>query len=369
MKFEKTEQLLSQAVQEKITPGAVVGVWTGKEDDRTFFLSMGNRRWIPSPQPVELETVYDLASVSKIVMTSTIVAHLVDRGWIRFSTRVKSILPGFPYPEVQISHLLSHTAGCVWWKPYYESIRAAFPGTPLENVSINERQMLMKKFVLSTPMEARPLERVVYSDVSFLILGFLIEEVLQSSLKKSAESLVFRPMNLNQTLIIETNKSPATGCIENVAATEECPWRGGVIQGQVHDDNAWSMGGYGGHAGVFSTASDVLKWFKQIQSGFLNRDTLNAIMTEVPYPQGAKRTLGWDMPSGDLPGAGQLFSKNSIGHNGFTGTSFWFDPNRDLAVVLLSNRVHPTRDQALFRKLRSQIHDAICTDFETIVSG
>lgn len=363
MTFEKTQKLLNQAIQDKVTPGAVIGVLTGGE---SHFFAAGNRRWIPSEQPVEVGTPYDLASVSKILMTTTLIGLLVDRGWLRFSTRVKSILPEFHSREIEISHLLSHTAGCVWWKPYYDSIRAEFPGEPLENVHVEDRRKLMREFVLSTPLEAKPLERVVYSDVSFLTLGFLIEEVLQSSLKKAAESLIFHPLSLNQTFITETTKSVAAGRLEKVAATENCPWRGGVLQGQVHDDNAWSMGGYGGHAGVFSTAGDVLKWFQGIRSGLLSRETLQAFSLEVPFPHTARRTLGWDMPSGDLPGAGLRFSKNSVGHNGFTGTSFWFDPTCDLAVVLLSNRVHPSRDQMEFRKLRSQIHDAIYSDFETI---
>src|SRR5262249_54428427 len=128
--------------------------------------------------------------------------------------------------------------------------------------------------------------------------------------------------------------------VETVAPTESCPWRERVLQAEVHDDNCWSMGGYAGHAGAFGDVRAVLELPRALYAGFLSRETLSAMWTRVP---GFDRTLGWDAPSGEEPSAGRLFSRNSVGHLGYTGTSLWIDKDAGLAVALLSNRVHPTR--------------------------
>jgi CubicO group peptidase (beta-lactamase class C family) len=150
--------------------------------------------------------------------------------------------------------------------------------------------------------------------------------------------------------------------IEEAAATENCPWRGGVLQGQVHDDNCWAMGGYAGHAGAFGAVRDVPQFSAELSTRFLSRETLQAAWTRVSEPPGCERTLGWDTPSGQDPAASSLFSPRSVGHLGFTGTSLWIDPDAGLAAALLSNRVHPSRENAGIKPFRARFHRALRED-------
>lgn len=182
------------------------------------------------------------------------------------------------------------------------------------------------------------------------------------SLDRAVEDLVWRPMGVKGAYYRKVDRSPLEGREERVAATENCPWRGAVIQGQVHDDNCWAMGGVAGHAGAFGTVMDVLRFASRWCTGFFVAETVSRAWTRVVAPTGCSRTLGWDTPSGESPSVGRLFSQRSVGHLGFTGTSLWIDPDAELAVTLLSNRVHPSRDNIAIRAFRPKIHEAIRAD-------
>jgi CubicO group peptidase (beta-lactamase class C family) len=155
----------------------------------------------------------------------------------------------------------------------------------------------------------------------------------------------------------------------DTAATELSPWHGAILEGQVHDENCWSMGGYSGHAGAFGRIEDVLRFSGQLLNGFLTPATLRAMWTRVTEPAGCERTLGWDTPSGPESSSGRYFSDATVGHLGFTGTSLWIDPEARLAVGLLSNRVHPTRDNIAIRQFRPLFHNAIRSDFAQLFSS
>lgn len=174
-------------------------------------------------------------------------------------------------------------------------------------------------------------------------------------------------MGVQDAFYARVDRSVEKGRLDLVAATEESVWRGGVLQGQVHDDNCWAMGGYGGHAGAFGSVQDVLHFSKMLMGGFLSRETLNVTWTRVSRPLGCERTLGWDTPSVGSS-AGQCFSKNSVGHLGYTGTSLWIDLDAELAVCLLTNRVHPIRENEKIKTFRPRFHDAIRIDFERKLS-
>jgi CubicO group peptidase (beta-lactamase class C family) len=170
-------------------------------------------------------------------------------------------------------------------------------------------------------------------------------------------------MGLEKSFYTRTIKSVEEGGLDYCAATEKCPWRGGVLQGQVHDDNCWAMGGYGGHAGVFAPVGDVLRFTAALFGGFLSYDTLKTMWSPVM----GGRTYGWDVPSGDEPSVGKVFGLpryRAVGHLGFTGTSLWVLPKNGLAIALLSNRVHPSRDNILIKSFRSQVHEALAEDLD-----
>ncbi len=368
--FPKTFSCIEEAIQEGVAPGFVLGVWSVKYPDHGWTQAWGQRRSIPSVQPMERDTVFDLASVSKVMGTATLATALIDRGWIAWDDPVGRYLPEIASPEIQIQHLAAHTAGYIAWEPLWEKMRQEF-GDNLWKVSVRERQAQMRKWVVPRTLDARPGERVLYSDLSFLNLGFLLEEVCGSPLDQAVEEWVFRPMGLKSATYHRVTSSATDGLLSDVAATENCSWRGAVLQGQVHDDNCWTMGGYAGHAGVFATIEDVLRFSRHWLTGYFSWPVTHSAWSEVlpPVgPLGVRRSRGWDMPSGETAAAGPYFSGASVGHLGFTGTSLWLDPVQGLAVSLLSNRVHPSRENVLIRSFRPKLHRIFVEEFRDWIS-
>jgi serine-type D-Ala-D-Ala carboxypeptidase len=364
-KFQRAYQTLAQGVAEGVAPGFVAGVWQASEPEHFEIAALGQRRLASSrmlAQPMERDTVFDLASVSKVFGTATLAGVLVDRGWIRWNTPLQAFLPAYPHPQIELRHLLSHTAGLPAWFPLFERLRAQYPLQSIHRVPVRERQQFMRKLVLAIEPD-KPVDQVaVYSDISFLLLGFALEEATQMPLDEAVKCHVWEPMGLSSARYVRTTQDIEQARKAEVAATEDCPWRGGVLQGQVHDDNCWAMGGYAGHAGAFADAQDVLRFAARLMGGFLSRRTLQALWTRVEIPPGCDRTLGWDAPSGPEPAFTNHFSKFSVGHLGFTGTSLWIDPERQLAVTLLSNRVHPSRENVLIKPFRARFHQALFED-------
>ena len=384
IEFPTAAAVLERAVASGEIPGAVAGVeWGSGPGDRhggsltaatapriplRRIAAFGQRRLIPSTQPMLTATIFDLASLTKIMGTAALTARLVDRGWIDWETPLHRLLPGaapgLRGTTVRVRHLLSHTAGYTAWEPLWEKMRARFAPRLLTEVAVAERQLAMRELVLAIRPDAAPGDSCVYSDISFLLLGFALEEVLQMPLDLAVEREVFRAMGLRAFYRRVDRELSRGGHDDRVAATEDCPWRGGVLQGQVHDDNCWSMGGYAGHAGVFGTAADVLDFARDIQGNFLSRATRQAMWTRVSAPAGCTRTLGWDTPSGPESSAGRHFQPGTVGHLGFTGTSLWIDREAGVTVTLLTNRVHPSRETstAAIKRLRPEFHDAVRED-------
>lgn len=374
-KFGAVWELMHAGVAEGVAPGMVAGLWQAGDPDTIHVAAVGKRRIFPHELPalpMLPNTVFDLASVTKIMATATLAGTLVDRQWLSWDTPLGAILPEANWPGVTLRHLLSHTAGFVAWAPLWERMRELFGEMPLHHVPVEDRQRAMRKLVFRIAPDVKPGVQAVYSDISFLLLGFALEEVTGLPLDLAVQRFVWQPMGLETAFFRHVMDEPVRGRREEVAATEESPWRGGLLQGQVHDDNCWSMGGYAGHAGAFGTVRDVLQFARALYpaslsarsggvGGFLSRETLRASWTPVTEPAGCSRTLGWDTPSGDEPSAGRLFSRLSAGHLGYTGTSLWVDPEAGLAVTLLTNRVHPTRENTMIRAFRPKFHDALRT--------
>jgi CubicO group peptidase (beta-lactamase class C family) len=360
--FPRTCSLLTSAIEQEVAPGIVAGLWQKSNPTIISVTAVGKRRIFPSSLPMLPDTVFDLASISKVIATAALAANFVERGWLKWNTPVAAIFPEFKFKKIQVRHLLSHTAGYCAWVPLWEWMRQQFPFAPLSSIPIRVRQRAMREKVFSITPDVEVEEKALYSDISFLMLGFVLEEIAQMPLDQAVQKFVWKPMGIRGTFYRKVTRAPDEAIKDSVAATENSSWRGGVLQGQVHDDNCWAMGGYGGHAGVFGAARDVLYFSKKLLEGFLSPSTLKAIWTRVPMPPGCDRTLGWDTPSGEQSSSGRLFSKNSVGHLGFTGTSLWIDPEAEIAVTLLSNRVHPSRDNIKIREFRPLFHDAIRMD-------
>ena len=316
---------------------------------------------------VNAETVFDLASLTKILATTSLYMMLDERGIIRSEALISDYFPKEAKENPQLMgvtfrHLLSHTSGLPAWKPFYETLIQKY-GNALSAAPISIRKNEFYSLVLQVPREAEPGARVVYSDLGFLLLSFFAEKFFKRDFDVIVQEWVwdsipgcglhFRP--------VVTSARSALLQSPDIVATEVCPWRG-LLQGQVHDDNSWSMGGISGHAGVFGRIQDVQLWIQAVMNGKLvSTATLEKFFQEVNPPVGARRTMGFDMTSLDGSGTTAFaFGPHSIGHLGYTGTSLWIDLDRGCYSVLLTNRVHLSRLDLRIRDLRRVYHTIIC---------
>ncbi len=361
---------MDAAVGRRVFPGAVLLV---REGTRVFYLrAFGSRSLEPAAAMMREDTIFDIASLTKAFATSVAMMLLVRDGKVRLDDRVTRFFHNFGVfgkTHITFRHLLSHCSGLAAWKPFYKDIasiekrggRINFLGSPAAKAHVY--QLLHQEH-----LEQPPGTRTVYSDLGFMLLGAIIEEISAQSLDRFCQEHIFRPLGaktmafVDLSLMRSRRLEPAT---EWIAPTERCPWRKKLLCGEVHDDNAYAMGGVAGHAGVFAPARDLdtlLVALKQCYAG--NSALIPArIVREFWSPDatvpGSTWCLGWDTPSPTSSSAGTSFSRHSVGHLGFTGCSVWLDIERDRHVILLSNRVHPTRDNDQIKAFRPHIHDVI----------
>ena len=364
--FRRTHSVLREGVKDGVAPGFVAGIWSARDPCRAFITAIGSRRTLPSVQPMRVDTVFDLASVTKIYATSMLAAVFVERGWLSYDTPIAQFFPSYGHRAIRVEHLLSHTAGFAAWAPFWERMRERFAPKAVEKASIARRQQAAREWVLAVEPEARVGERALYSDISFLLLGFALEEVAKMPLDEAVARFVWDPLGVERSRYVRVTRDAAAqrarAWSAKVAATEDSAWRGGMLQGQVHDDNCWSMGGYAGHAGAFGDARDLLHFARRLCTGYLSPRVLAKVWGRVPEPKDCERTLGWDTPSSGESMLGSRMPRGSVGHWGFTGTSLWIDPASRFAVTLLSNRVHPTRENTRIKAFRPRFHDALMLD-------
>lgn len=368
--FAAVEDALDAAVGRGVFPGAVLLV---READRVFYLrAFGRRASESGAAPMTEGTIFDLSSLTKAVATSIAMMLLVRDGRLRLDDRITRFFHNFGVhgkTHVTFRQLLSHSAGLAAWRPYYKDV-----------VHIEQREGRVnfigsrgaKEFVYQQiqreRLEAPPGTRAIYSDLGFMLLGAAVEEISGQTLDRFCHDKIYRPLSLRATgfidlMLLRTRRlAPVT---EMIAPTERCPWRKRVLCGEVHDDNAYAMGGVAGHAGLFSSAAEVDTILCRLEACFAGRDdfvpteimqTFWRIDGTVPSSTWA---LGWDTPSPQQSMAGSLFSPTTVGHLGFTGTSIWIDLARQRHVILLSNRVHPSRDNNAIRELRPLVHDLV----------
>lgn len=348
-------ELLRQAVATGVFPGAVAA-W-GRSQAPGHVAALGRLTYDPGAAPVvRPDTLYDLASLTKVVVTTTLAAQLVERGLLDLQEPVAKRLPDFRATlgeTVTAGHLLDHSGGLPPHLPLYldTSGPAAY-----------------RARLATVALEARPGTRTAYSDLGFLVLGLVIEQAAGAGLEQLARERVLAPLGLRETLF-----RPPAGLRERVAPTEDCPWRGRRLQGEVHDENAWALGGVAPHAGLFGSAPDLARFARCLLNGgeldgarLLRPETLEHFTCRTGRPAGSSRALGWDTPSGESSSAGSRLGPRAFGHTGFTGTSLWLDPEAGLYVILLSNRVHPTRATGLeaIRAVRRRVADAAVAELE-----
>ncbi len=360
---------IEQGIAAGAFPGAVLLVARG--DDVLFHEAFGSRSLEPSRTPMTRDMVFDLASLTKALVTTTAVMILVREGKIRLDDRVTRFIPNFGVhgkTHVELRHLLSHSSGLPAWRPFFKEVaKAERKGTTRFSGLRGIRTMVFEAIHRERPEYALG-AKAVYSDLGFLLLGELIELVTHQTLDRFCQDRIFKPLGLKATAFIDLDRlreRKLTPVVDVIAPTERCPWRGKILCGEVHDDNAYAIGGVAGHAGVFANATDVHAIVARLAACAQDRDDFlpGSLVREFWRRDGAvvdsTWALGWDTPSSAGSMAGNRASPSTVGHLGFTGTSVWLDRDRGAHVVFLTNRVHPRRDNERIKNVRPPVHDAI----------
>jgi CubicO group peptidase (beta-lactamase class C family) len=361
--------VLERGVEAGAFPGAVALVARG--NDVLLHLAVGHRSLEPAVAPMREETVFDLSSLTKPLATTLAVMLLVRDGALGLDERVSRFVPGFAVhgkDGVTVRHLLAHCSGLAAWRPFFEDIRRVERAGRPNFVGTRGARDLVYEAVHRERPEYPLGTRAVYSDLGFIVLGELVELATNQTLADFVRARVFRPLGLRHVDFVDLTRlrrERLEVVSDAVAPTERCPWRGKMLMGEVHDDNAWAMGGVAGHSGLFGNAADVHALAAMLFACFRGEPgpLPTALVREFWRRDGtvpeSTWALGWDTPSPGASTAGSRVSRDAVGHLGFTGTSLWVDLERGCHVVLLTNRVHPSRENHKIRELRPRFHDAV----------
>jgi CubicO group peptidase (beta-lactamase class C family) len=353
---DRIDGRMEQALAEGVFPGAALLCSVGGEVvlHRTYGLA----RREGGLMLLTPEMRFDLASVSKALGTSVAAMFAWESDLLGLTEPLDRTLP-LPAPLGKLTpwHLLSHSSGLPAWLPLHE--RATTAG--MLEAPLDQRRAWMRRQVADTPLTYAPGSQSVYSDLGFMVLEWLLESRTGERLDDLLRRKFHEPLGLERTGYVDL-ESAATGPF---VATEQCPWRGRVLQGEVHDHNTWVMGGVCGQAGLFSTAPEVHRMVADLwlswrgDGGLLAADTVRRFWQPAGVPGSCFR-LGWDGPSPTgYSSAGRLMDRAAVGHLGFTGCSIWLDPRAGFWVVLLTNRVHPHSENRQIAQLRPEIHDLL----------
>jgi len=346
--FARIERAMNRAVADRVFPGAVLA-W-GIGDSPMLHRAYGVRDETTG-EPVTLNTIYDLASLTKPLATALALSDLIEKERVNLLTPLGTILPcrAGNKAGITIDMLLRHTSGLAAYRKYFKRMP-----------DVNPRQAL-RQMILEEPLEYTPGKKEIYSDLGYILLAWVIEEVSSCRLDHYVRKFIYEPLGIDTLFFVSPGNRPTH--LAGVAATSRCPWRGRLIKGEVEDENAWAAGGIEGHAGLFGDALAVYQLCSEIMSALIGKETevldsgvIRSFVQRVPEKG---KVAGFDTPSKINSSAGRYFSSRAVGHLGFTGTSFWMDPETGLRVVLLTNRVHPSRENLGIRKFRPFIHDMI----------
>ena len=357
--MKSVDTLMTEALLRHVFPGGVLLI--AKEGAIRFFKSYGYANLF-SKEKMTIETVFDLASLTKPLATTLAIIKLIQKSMISLDLKLASLFPQFEKTEkrqLTIRHLMSNHSGLPAYRPFYLQLR---------KIPLKLRKDALMDLISKEPMAYPTGKKVLYSDLGFIALGWMIEDVLKQRLDRFVTNEIYRflgigPDNKDQLFFVDLQeKFPQ----KRFAATEFCQWRNFLINGVVHDENAYALGGIAGHAGLFGTAGGVNILLSELLSVFNGCRSTSMFEKDLLHQffqtdKNSDTALGFDRPSVSGASCGNYFSKRSVGHLGFTGTSFWIDLDRSIIVILLTNRIHPWRGNIKIKGFRPRLHDAIIT--------
>lgn len=343
---------MQQAVETGVFPGGVL--LAARFDQIVFHRGFGVTDHIRQI-PVTCDTVYDLASLTKPLATTALIMHLVQQGGICVEDRLGEVIPEFSETDkerIRIRHLLCHNSGLPPYRPYYRELR---------KLPENARKAELRRLLIHAPVRDAPGARTRYSDLGFMILDWVIQRIAGKTLDRCAAGRIYEPMDIRELFFLPRGSSVPQ---RDFAPTRLCADRE-VVCGRVHDENADAIGGVCGHAGLFGTSGAVFALLCDLLLTICGRPSSGVFSQKVVAdflrpPEGADRAMGFDTVSPEGSSSGRYFTPGlTVGHLGFTGTSFWMDPVCGITVILLSNRVLTGSDNRKIRDFRPQLHNAV----------
>ncbi|RDI36466.1 serine hydrolase domain-containing protein [Falsibacillus pallidus] len=342
------EKFIDRWIEEQMMPGAVLAIVT--KDDVLYQKAFGTAH-SKEKIPMSTDTIFDLASLTKVCATTPAILHLIESGSIDLNDRVSRILPFFNSNEITIKHLLTHTSGLPASLNFHRKKYTT-------EEAVKDIANLFKSVELD--------EKVIYSDLNFILLGYIVEVLSSKNLADYCRETIYGPLGMNETFFNPDDKYK-----KRIAATEYREHLKDYQWGSVHDENADAFGGVSGHAGLFSTVGDLTKYVQCLLNlgRYEGKEVLSPPVLEAAFKNyskelGTYRGLGWQLVDEDFSPVGHIFPQDSIGHTGFTGTSLWFNPRLGFGVILLTNRVHYGRDTDIIR-FRRILHTLAATALET----
>ena len=344
--FHAARQLLDQATSERAFPAAVIEV--GTTGQMLWRQAFGRLSYADDAPRTTDDTIFDLASLTKVISTTPLVMQQLERGVLALDDLVSGHVAEWRHEDrsgVTLRDMLAHCSGLPAWRPYYKQL---------------DGREMYERAISAEPLEYAPRTRSIYSDLDFILLGFIVHGRMALT---ERFALMLSQMGIVEELQFNTPQLWRA----RTAPTEFDQWRGRLLVGEVHDENAAALGGIAGHAGLFGTAASVGAYARHLmqvldgRSGVFRRSTLEEFVSKRADIPGSSRALGWDtmLPTSSC---GTKMSARAFGHTGFTGTSLWIDAEKDVYVVLLTNRVHPTRSNEAIKRIRPAVHDSVISE-------
>ena len=365
----RLQPVFQEALAGHVFSGA--GILVAGPEEVLFEAAYGAVSFAAGAAPITTATWFDLASLTKPLATSSLAMMGVSSGWLQLDEPLGHALEWRPVPDdkriITIRQLLNHCSGLPAYRPYFRD---------LVDIPVIERRATLLKRILREPLLGAPQTITAYSDLGFMVLAEIIERRLGMRLDEAVRRFLFDPADIQEMDFRPVHpgtapdvRPPAADGLPRVvvAQTERCPVRSRVLEGEVHDENAYALGGVAGHAGLFGTARAIHRWLGVLWGAYRGRTGHKGIAPAVVREFWRRQhlvpestwALGFDTPCVSGSSAGERFSANSVGHLGFTGTSFWLDLDGEILVVLLTNRVHPHREKSSIKSFRPLVHNVV----------